>query len=954
MASTPPVAWYEQLLAAVQKQIQTHLVQQQQGQRRSAHQVLTQGQSDQQLWLQQPDHSVVQVSHAQAAGIAWALGRMALLPSQHDQGVSLVPSGAWLSQLYAAAGAGSSAGAAALRIPQPAATQQQRQQVNQLHRRRTHEAGQVVRLMWAAAVCDFNPGDGWWRHAEQRLLLLLQHSQLPVPAGPQQAALTSGEEATGRPDHPDKMLGDVQDPSTSNSQLPTRLLGALVQAYGASGRNMPSPVRQHLVMTAGVIQQLQHEPVTNALRLLRALSKAGGHVDQGWLLHLAAAFQLRLARLAPKELPQLVHCLAEAGLDLQQLQGVKQAEQGLIREAQQEGAAARGAAAAFDGASWQQACWSVAWNQLPLMTATDVSLLLWGCAKMQAKPPPAWLAAVLQHMQLQFPAAKPSDLALGIDALSRLGYRPSADWLGGFMMATHRKFAAALSAVTLLPHDDVSSRRHVLVVQHILQCLWALAALQAPPNPRWLKHLLLLVYRQLPLLQPRHIAVLMLTLARLRCRPSPQFMQCMLDKLDDCSTCRSLDLLHVVYSAAVLRWQPNRQWLDKFLVTLGSRLGELSPRGVALCHWSLGVLRVVPPETWRRAAISAVSVRLAEFDALSLGMLRGSYSATSLVHMLAGVAKMHLTPGQAWLQDMVTQGSPEKLSVLNGYELQQLLWALAHLQYKASPAWLNMVQLLLEIIEHNVPLQCPLARTLASSTQHLPCGSPWEDILADLGVFLLMRSTQYAVVANWPAGVEALLAAGASVHTRSPAGDTALLWAAYKGLDVDVVQALLSAGADVNVLGDVVHLLLTAGALVHERNDLGNTPLQLARSREVRDMMTRMAEAPEERSKLQQELQLYHAQSIATRDDAQQRLLELRQQAEARRAAAEQRRREEDEAENNMEEAAKAAALAAVQAAANAEEERRQAEEEAKRQEEEAVKEAAKAAKRAKAGSKKK
>jgi uncharacterized membrane protein len=68
--------------------------------------------------------------------------------------------------------------------------------------------------------------------------------------------------------------------------------------------------------------------------------------------------------------------------------------------------------------------------------------------------------------------------------------------------------------------------------------------------------------------------------------------------------------------------------------------------------------------------------------------------------------------------------------------------------------------------------------------------------------------------------------------------------------------------------------LLTAGALVHVRNDLGNTPLQLARSTKVRDIIARMAEGPEERSKLQQELRLCHAQSMVTRNDAQQHMLE--------------------------------------------------------------------------------
>lgn len=67
-----------------------------------------------------------------------------------------------------------------------------------------------------------------------------------------------------------------------------------------------------------------------------------------------------------------------------------------------------------------------------------------------------------------------------------------------------------------------------------------------------------------------------------------------------------------------------------------------------------------------------------------------------------------------------------------------------------------------------------------------------------------------AVQAGWVAGVHVLLQHGSSVLARTPAGDTPLIWAAYKG-NAEIVQALISAGADVNVMGE-----------------LGNRPLHLA------------------------------------------------------------------------------------------------------------------------------
>lgn len=69
----------------------------------------------------------------------------------------------------------------------------------------------------------------------------------------------------------------------------------------------------------------------------------------------------------------------------------------------------------------------------------------------------------------------------------------------------------------------------------------------------------------------------------------------------------------------------------------------------------------------------------------------------------------------------------------------------------------------------------------------------------------------------------------------------------------------------------VVSVLLTAGADVRVSNDFGNTPLHMARSSQVKDLIVRMTTGgPDIRSQIQQEMRLQHEQSINQRAKARQ------------------------------------------------------------------------------------
>jgi hypothetical protein len=595
---------------------------------------------------------------------------------------------------------------------------------------------------------------------------------------------------------------------------------------------------QQLILSPHTLQQLlQQQPVVHTVRLLRGLRQSGCEVPQDWLQQVAMGLQPLLWQLSPGELPQVLGALADAGLNLslqqqqqQQPQAAAAVDAPVSMQQQRATADAAGAAAAgyspgpaaivvnaplsaaaaaagktFNVSHFSDACLAAGLSLLPRLSVREASLLLWSCAKLQLKPPAAWLEAVLAGMQAGFVSAELPELALGLAACSKLGYVPSGDWLGCFMMATHRKVAAMAAG-------PVTSK--LVLARLVLQLLFALGGLKVTPaSPRWLKQLLLSVHTQLPMMGPRYVASLLLALARLQCRPSTVYLQSLMDRLGDLSGCSTADLLQLVQAAAALRWQPSRRWVYALLAATygneGQGIARMDPQQLAQLHWSLAVLRVTPPERWRMAAVAAVCAQLSSFDAPSLApvmwawgrqmvhlvpqpaeqrqrrrssgtdqqvseqeqrvlqqhvrwrllqlrlarqlqtgsltspvsssshsisrsssissssssvelserrkklfqqrskvaadllaaawQLRGSYSASSLAHLLVGVAKMRLQPGQAWLHGMALHGSAERLSVLNGHELQQLVWALARLGFVAPEGWLRYVADLLEV-----------------------------------------------------------------------------------------------------------------------------------------------------------------------------------------------------------------------------------------------------------------
>jgi hypothetical protein len=222
---------------------------------------------------------------------------------------------------------------------------------------------------------------------------------------------------------------------------------------------------------------------------------------------LLAATRGRMRELSHSELAISVWAAGESSeqqqLDQQQQHqsGQQQLEQEQQQE-QQEGAAAQQWLEVVGGAEWQQELWQQLLARAAGLDAHAAYALLLGCARLGLAPPAPALEALLAAQAGALQAAPPRALTGTVSALVRLGYRPYAPWLQGWLSEVARRRFGGGAAPGLA-----------------LEALSALAALRFPPPDEWLAALLAATAPRLHALPPRQLAGLGCALAALRARP---------------------------------------------------------------------------------------------------------------------------------------------------------------------------------------------------------------------------------------------------------------------------------------------------------------------------------------------------------------------------------------------------------------------------------------------------
>lgn len=512
-------------------------------------------------------------------GICWAVARLSLKP-YHEDDIScmLQPRAAWLKGMYASAAA----------------------------RPSNCSAVQLVRLMWAVSVLGHEPGNTWVQEAEHRLIQLLAvapqaRSWLPYVTDLQQAYLTNppvdqlSEVSSEAPVHEQTRHAPIRPADGSQQQvmvaaqsagqlqdnpdggagelLDIRSMGDLLECYTRRVQQPPQPVIQYVLSALSTTQQLTAVPLSHITKVLYHCQRLHMQPGQRWLSHLAAALQGRLQHVQPTDAAQLLCALGDLGFNAQQYP------------------------------EWRDSFLSRTAHLMPGCNAQQLSTLLKGMASSQLEPPSEWLQALLGQLRSQFRTGPSDCLSMAVASLARLGYRPSNDFIGDLLLATHRAYLAATG-----PPD----------VRSVVTTMWALGLLQWSPGPRWMKAMLRYLHAHKQLLDARSTALLFVSLARLRCRPSHQFLQRLLDGLGNCESCSCQDLSNIAWAIATLGWRPDESWVSGFVGMCGLRLRQFTDQGFVIVLWALATLRVTPPVVWRVMAKRVLKERMGGLTAQGL------------------------------------------------------------------------------------------------------------------------------------------------------------------------------------------------------------------------------------------------------------------------------------------------------------------------------------------------
>jgi hypothetical protein len=314
--------------------------------------------------------------------------------------------------------------------------------------------------------------------------------------------------------------------------------------------------------------------------------------------------------------------------------------------------------------------------------ASCVAGCLWAWARLNTRPPPGWLASLLNAADID--GARPGELSGMVHALGRLGYEPAPGWL-------ERLQARSLWLLQQRPATPASRWR----LADVLQLAWGLARLRAPVSPAWLEAWGHHVRHLLPESAPPELIMALQALATATQRPlrgqeselhvsSSALAQSVLAQLCRClpELCVRDASLCLLYCAR-MRLRPHPVVVSALLAHLQPSLERAGAReapspanvlDVAHTAYSLGRLGVRPIPSSFKAALLSASSRY--FSAAG---------PQELANMCWGIARMGARPSEKWLQQACAAivASAERLA---SHEINQLAWAVrALLRGRGSP-----------------------------------------------------------------------------------------------------------------------------------------------------------------------------------------------------------------------------------------------------------------------------
>jgi len=278
--------------------------------------------------------------------------------------------------------------------------------------------------------------------------------------------------------------------------------------------------------------------------------------------------------------------------------------------------------------SFTQLAVSECLEQLPSLSAWELSSTLWASCKLAHAPPAFQLRRLLQ--QLTEPsilaAASAQDLSMALYAIASLAVQVPEQQLEVLLTAS----AGCLQEAA---------------PQALSNTLWAVATLQHRPSEGWLRQLEAHCTSILDSSQQQQRQELQEPTGPVQAQHIQQYWQQQQRQRQHqpwSSTGFSpLGLYHLLWAMAKLQWQPAPAFQAGFWPASLSQLQHMSPHGTSGILWAAASLALQPPGPWATAWLSRLQQQ----------MQQGRCGPQDLANALWAVVRLGLRPDPAWLDD---------------------------------------------------------------------------------------------------------------------------------------------------------------------------------------------------------------------------------------------------------------------------------------------------------------
>lgn len=225
--------------------------------------------------------------------------------------------------------------------------------------------------------------------------------------------------------------------------------------------------------------------------------------------------------------------------------------------------------------------------------------------------------------------------------------------------------------------EESHTKMPLMEVQEFSNTLYALARLRCRPSDEWLAHWVACSQKRLPEFEPQNLSNAIFAFAAMGYRPPAAWCAVHLREVQaNMMLLTPVQLCDTIWALADLGISVDRKLMSRFMVHSTGKLTSMSSSELATFASTLVLLKQRPSDEW---------LRVLALEAVNQAQL---FEPAPLCHLLAAFGALRFMPDGSWMEAFLNQAK-SRVAAFRGGEVAQLLHALVALNYRPGDEWLS-------------------------------------------------------------------------------------------------------------------------------------------------------------------------------------------------------------------------------------------------------------------------